>query len=100
VINPLDVATPGGPLPFQNTVSPLACRRCTRPQVNLCSLPVNPTDNVAPKHPVRRGAVRTGFGSTTASGQIHPYPVAGMAQDFRNGYIETYTADWSTILAR
>jgi hypothetical protein len=92
VINPLDVATRGGPLPFQNTVSPLPMPEMYTPAGELVFPPGQPTDNLGPNTQFDVERFERDLASATASGQIHPYPVAGMAQDFRNGYVETYTA--------
>jgi hypothetical protein len=92
VINPLDVATPGAPLLFQNSVTHLNLPEMYTPAGQLVFPPGQPTDNVAPNTPVDVERFESELASATGSSQIHPYPVGGMAQDFRNGYIETYTA--------
>jgi len=92
VITPQDVATLGAPVPFQNSVVQLNLPEMYTP----AGQPVFPagqaTDNVAPNTQFDVERFEKDLASNTASGQIHPYPASGMAQNFRNGYIETYTA--------
>lgn len=92
VINPMYIATPGGPVPYQNSVLQLNLPEMYTPAGQLVFPPGQPTDNVAPNTQFDVERFERDLAAGTASGQIHPYPVGGMAQDFRNGYIETYTA--------
>ncbi len=92
VIMPLVTATTGRPVPFENKVTPLKLPAMLTPEGQPVFPPGQPTGNVPPN--TEFDVVRfAGDLAGGAPGQpFPPYPLLGMAQDFRNGYIETYTA--------
>jgi hypothetical protein len=92
VITPLEVATPGAPVRFQNSVAQLSLPEMYTPQGQLLFPPGEPSTNIAPNTQFDVERFAKDLAARSASGQLHAYPVGGMAQDFRNGYIETFTA--------
>ncbi len=92
VITPLDVAAAGAPVLFQDSVSPINLPDMYTPSGQLVYPPGQPTSTVAPNTPLDVERFEKDLAADTGSGPISPYPMAGIAQNFRNGYIETYTA--------
>jgi hypothetical protein len=92
VIVPLVVAMPGTPVPFQNKVTPLKIPVMLTPQGQPVFPPGQPTDNVGPNTEIDLERFAEDLAAETPGQPVRPYPTAGMAQNFRNGYIETYAA--------
>jgi hypothetical protein len=92
VIIPLVVAMPGAPVPFENKVTPLKIPLLLTPQGQPIFPPGQPTDNVAPNTELDLVRLAEDLAAETPGQPFRPYPTFGMAQNFRNGYIETTTA--------
>jgi hypothetical protein len=92
VVTPLVVAMPGTPVPFENKVTTLKLPVMLTPQGQPVFPPGQPTGNVAPNTEFDLVRFAADLAAETPGQPFRPYPTGGMAQDFRNGYIETYTA--------
>jgi hypothetical protein len=92
VITPVVVAMPGVPVPFQNSVAHLDLPEMFTPSGQPLFPPGQPSDNVASNTQFDVERFARDLAAQTPGNQFHPYPLGGMAQDFRNGYIETFTA--------
>jgi hypothetical protein len=92
VVTPLVIAMPGTPVPFENKVTPLKLPVMLTPEGQPAFPPGQPTDNVAPNTELDLVRFAADLAAETPGQPFRPYPLGGMAQDFRNGYIETYTA--------
>ena len=92
VIVPLVVAFPGTPVPFQNKVTPLKIPTILTPQGQPVFPPGQPSDDVAPNTEIDLVRFAEDLAAETPGQPFRPYPTFGMSEDFRNGYIETYTA--------
>jgi hypothetical protein len=92
VIIPLVVTMPGTPIPFQNVVARLKIPAILTPAGQPVFPPGEPTDRVAPNTEIDLVRFAKDLAAETPGQPFSPYPTYGMAQNFRNGYIETYTA--------
>ena len=92
VVSPLVIAMPGTPVPFENKVTTLKLPVILTPEGQPVFPPGQPSDNVAPNTELDLVRFAADLAAETPGQPFRPYPVLGMAQDFRNGYIETYTA--------
>ncbi len=90
VTTPLVVAAPGAPVPFQNRVTPLKIPEMFTPE----GQPVFPVGQSTSSLAPNTGLDIVRFAGDLAAAEpgqpFSAYPVGGMAQNFRNGYIETY----------
>jgi hypothetical protein len=92
VVSPLVIAMPGTPVPFENKVTTLKLPVMLTPEGQPVFPPGQPTDNVAPNTELDVVRFAEDLAAEAPGQPFRPYPLLGMAQDFRNGYIETYTA--------
>ncbi|MGA2476190.1 MAG: carboxypeptidase-like regulatory domain-containing protein [Terriglobia bacterium] len=92
VVTPLVIAMPGTPVPFENKVTPLKIPVMLTPEGQPVFTPGQPTDNVAPNTELDVVRLAEDLAAEAPGQPFRPYPLVGMAQDFRNGYIQTYTA--------
>ena len=92
VIAPLVVASTGAPVPFANQVTTLKIPQVFTPEGQPVFPPGQPTSNVAPNTELDLVRLAADLAAEIPGQPVRPYPIAGMAQNFRNGYIETYTA--------
>jgi hypothetical protein len=92
VVSPLVIAMPGTPVPFENKVTTLKLPVMLTPEGQPVFPPGQPTDNVAPNTELDLVRFAADLAAETPGQPFRPYPVMNIAQDFRNGYIETYTA--------
>jgi hypothetical protein len=92
VIAPIVVALPGTPVPFQNKVTPLKIPTILTPQGQPVFPPGKPSDDVAPNTEIDLVRFAEDLAAETPGQPFRPYPTFGIVQNFRNGYIETYTA--------
>jgi hypothetical protein len=92
VVIPLVVALPGTPVPFENKVTPLKIPVMLTAEGQPVFPPGQPSDNVAPNTELDVVRLAEDLAAEAPGQPFRPYPLVGMAQDFRNGYIETYTA--------
>jgi hypothetical protein len=92
VVTPLSIAMPGTPVPFENKVTTLKLPVMLTPEGQPVFPPGQPTDNVAPNTELDVVRFAEDLAAEAPGQPFRPYPLLGMAQDFRNGYIETYTA--------
>ena len=92
VMSPLALAKEGAPVEYQNSVA-----HTTLPEVytpagrQIYALGQN-SATVAPNTEVDVERFENDLAAAAGTSQIQPYTILGMAQNFRNGYIETYTA--------
>jgi hypothetical protein len=92
VITPLITAMPGAPVPFESAVAHFDLPELLTPTGQALFPAGRPTDDVPPNAVLDVERFAQDLAAETPGHQVYPYPIAGMAQDFRNGYIETYTA--------
>jgi hypothetical protein len=92
VVTPLVIAMLGTPVPFQNKVTPLKLPVMLTPEGQPVFPPGQPTDKVTPNTELDVVRFAEDLAAETPGQPFRPYPLLGMAQDFRNGYIETYMA--------
>ena len=83
---------PGTPVPFENKVNTLKLPVMLTPQGQPVFPPGQPTDNIAPNTQFDLVRFAADLAAETPGQPFRPYPAAGMAQEFHNGYIETYMA--------
>ncbi|MGH9398252.1 MAG: hypothetical protein ACRD18_15545, partial [Terriglobia bacterium] len=91
VITPFLTAAPGAPVPFVNTKQPTHLPTLYTPQ----GTPVFASGNsmsVAPNTVMDVQRFEQDVAAQTPGGAVQPISVFGMSQDFKNGYIATYTA--------
>ncbi|HUK25978.1 MAG TPA: TonB-dependent receptor [Terriglobales bacterium] len=83
-------ALPGAPVPFQNALTPV-----TLPQPYTTSgqllFPTGKATGVAPNTPLDLARYQRDLTALTPGHQLQLLVLAGIADDFRNGYIGTYT---------
>ncbi len=91
VTTPLVIATPGAPVPFQNKVTPLKIPVMLTPEGQPLFPPGQSTAKLAPNTGFDVVRFARDLAAAEPGQPFSPYPVGGMAQNFRNGYIETYT---------
>ncbi|HEV2349362.1 MAG TPA: TonB-dependent receptor [Terriglobia bacterium] len=84
-------ALPGTPLPFQNAVTPVNLPSVYTPQGQLVFASGN-TATVPANTPMDIQRFQNDLAALTPGHQIQLLTAAGIAPNFRNGYIETYTA--------
>jgi len=92
VVSPQDIATAQAPVFFHNAVLPLNLPEMYTPSGQLLYPPGQPADRIAANTEFDVERFESDLAATSGNGQIYPYPLGGMAPDFRNGYIETFTA--------
>jgi len=92
VIIPIVVALPGAPLHFANSVTPLKIPEIFTPSGQPVFPPGQPTDKLAPNTELDLVRFAKDLAAEIPGQPFSPYPTFGMAENFRNGYIETYTA--------
>jgi hypothetical protein len=92
VITPLILAMPGAPVPFENAVSHSALPELLTPTGQALFPEGRPTDDVPPNTVFDVERFAQDLAAQTPGHQFHPYPLSGMAQNYHNGYIETYSA--------
>jgi len=92
VVTPLVIAMPGTPVPFENKVTTLKLPVMLTPEGQPVFPPGQPTDNLASNTQFDLVRFAADLAAETPGQPFRPYPAMTMAQDFRNGYIETYTA--------
>jgi Carboxypeptidase regulatory-like domain len=83
-------ALPGASVPFHNAVSPQTLPPAYTTQGQLL-FPNNSTDGVAPNTPVDLARFQKDLTALTPGNQLQLLTIAGIAHNFRNGYIGTYT---------
>lgn len=91
LFTPYASAAPGIPVPFSNSVVHLQLPPVYTPD----GQPVFPTGNtadVAPNTPIDIQRFQNDLAALTPGNQIQVLSTFGVAKDFRNGYIESYTA--------
>ena len=92
VVTPLVIVMPGTPVPFENKVTTLKLPVMLTPEGQPVFTPGQPTDNLAPNTELDVVRLAEDLAAEAPGQPFRPYPLFGMAQDFRNGYIQTYTA--------
>ncbi|HXH48136.1 MAG TPA: carboxypeptidase-like regulatory domain-containing protein [Terriglobia bacterium] len=91
LFTPYASAVPGVPVPFSNSVTHVQLPPVYTPD----GQPVFPTGNTAdvvPNTPIDIQRFQNDLAALTPGNQIQLLSTFGIARDFRNGYIETYTA--------
>jgi hypothetical protein len=89
VITPLLVALPGAPVAVENKVTPLTVPEMFTPAGQPLFPAGQPTGRLAPNTPLDVVRFAQDLAAETPGQPFRPYPLAGMAQNFRNGYLET-----------
>jgi hypothetical protein len=84
-------ALPGVPLPFQNSVVPVNLPPPFTTGANLL-FPNGDANHVAPNTQVDLQRYQDDLKALTPGNQIQLLNMTGLAKNFRNGYIESYTA--------
>ncbi len=91
MFSPFVTAAPGVPVPFSNSVTPVTLPPVYTPSGELL-FPDNNPANVAPNTPINIQRFQNDLTALTPGNQAQLLTTGGMAQNFRNGYIGTYTA--------
>jgi hypothetical protein len=91
VVSPILTALPGAPVPFENAVQTFQLPPVYTPAGQLVFASGN-TRDIAPNTEVDVPRFQTEFSALTPGDQPQLLSVSGMAPDFRNGYIGSYTA--------
>ena len=91
MFSPFVTAAPGVPIPFSNSVTPVTLPPVYTPAGALLFPDANPA-NVAPNTPIDIQRFQTDLAALTPGNQVQLLTTGGMAKDFRNGYMGTYTA--------
>ena len=91
VVTPVVAAAPGAPIPFANRVTPVALPPILTPSGQPVFPPGRPTTDVAPNTEFDLDSFDQELAAETPGQPFLPYAY-GIARNFRNGYIETYTA--------
>jgi hypothetical protein len=91
LFTPYVSAVPGVTVPFSNSVTPVHLPPVYTPD----GQPVFPTGNtadVSPNTPIDIARFQNDLAASTPGNQVQLLSTFGIAKDFRNGYIETYSA--------
>lgn len=91
VFQPLVTALPGAPVPFSNTIVPLALPEPYTPSGDLL-FAAGDTSKVAANTPIDLARFQRDLDALTPGGQVQLLTAATIARNFRNGYIATFTA--------
>jgi len=91
LFSPFVTAAPGVAVPFSNAVTPVTLPTVYTPSGQPLFPDGNPA-NVAPNTPIDIQRFQSGLQALTPGNQPQLLSTGGMAKDFRNGYIGTYTA--------
>jgi hypothetical protein len=91
VVNPLVTAVPGTPVPFQNKVITPNLPAMFTPEGQAVFPPGQSTDKVAPNTQLDLERFAADLAAEIPGQPFRP-SIYGIARNFRNGYIETYTA--------
>jgi len=89
--SPFITALPGIPVPFSNSVVPVNLPPVYTPQGQLV-VPNGNTTEVAPNTPIDLTRFQNDLAALTSGHQVQLLNMLGIATNFRNGYIGTYTA--------
>jgi hypothetical protein len=92
VIAPLVVAEAGAPVPFSNKPAAPNLPQMLTPSGQPVFPPGQSTDKLTPNTELDLVRLAEDLAAETPGQPFRPYPAPGMAHNFRNGYIETYTA--------
>jgi hypothetical protein len=90
-VSPYVTAAPGAAVPFVDGPIPANLPTLYTPQGTPLFATGNPID-VPPNTAMDVQRFEDEVASQTPGGSIHPISISGMSRDFKNGYIETYTA--------
>ena len=91
LFTPYASAAPGIPVPFTNAVTPVQLPPVYTP-TGQPVFPTGKTTGVPPNTPIDVPRFQNDLAALTPGGQVQLLSTFGIAKDFRNGYIETYTA--------
>ena len=91
LFTPYVSAVPGAPVPFSNSVTHAQLPPVFTPDGQPIFPSGNPAD-VAPNTPIDIQRFQNDLAALTPGNQVQLLSTFGIAKDFRNGYIETYTA--------
>jgi hypothetical protein len=92
VVAPLYVASKNTAVPFRDSVETLDLPEFYTPAGQLAYPTGRSIAAVAPNTQLDIDRFEADVATVTGTSQIDPYPVGGMDQNFRNGYVETFTA--------
>jgi hypothetical protein len=90
-VSPYVTAAPGAPVTFVDGPIPANLPTLDTPQGSPVFATGNPMD-VPPNTVMDVQRFEDDVANQTPGGGIHPISISGMSRDFKNGYIETYTA--------
>ena len=91
LFTPYVSAAPGVSVPFSNTVTTVELPPVYTPGGQLV-FPTGKTTDVAPNTPIDIQRFQNDLAALTPGGQVQLLSTYGIANNFRNGYIGTYTA--------
>src|SRR5579884_3288115 len=91
LFTPYVFAQPGAPVPFSNTVTQMQLPPVYTPDGQLIFMTGN-TKDVPPNTQIDIQRFQNDLAAMTPGNQVQLLSTFGIARDFRNGYIETYTA--------
>ena len=91
LFSPYVSAAPGVTVPFTNAVTPVTLPPVYTPQGQLV-FPEGNTKAVPPNTPIDLQRLQNDLAALTPGNQLQLLSMFGIANDFRNGYIGTYTA--------
>ncbi len=91
VVTPLVTASPGSPIPFQNSVVSVALPQIYTPAGQVVFATGKSTD-VAPNTEMDVLRFERDLAALSPDHQVRPLAVQSMSRSFRNGYIGSYTA--------
>ena len=91
LFTPYVFAQPGAPVPFSNTVTQMQLPPVYTPDGQLVFMTGN-TKDVPPNTQIDIQRFQNDLAAMTPGNQVQLLSTFGIARDFRNGYIETYTA--------
>lgn len=92
MLGPVTIANRDVPVEFHNSVVRPDLPELFTPAGEPLFQPGQPSDQVAPNTEFDVERFERDLAAATQSGQINPYPLGSNAQDFQNGYIETFIA--------
>ena len=92
VVEPTLFAAPGAPVPFANTASQLELPPIYTPDGQQIFGPEQSSTNVPANTPMDVNRLEQDIAAATPDHRIRPIMTYGVAQNFRNGYIGTWSA--------
>lgn len=95
--SPYITALPGAPVPFENAVTPFNAPPVYTP-LGQPVFTTPDTKKVPPNTPIDLQRFETDLAALSPGHQIHPLTLFGLAPNFLNGYVATYSAGFERSL--